>query len=280
VSDYQPRAQYQPGRNQPGQYQPGNGSGWPAQPPSGPPAGDPGGYGRVSHGAPAGRPPRRRRHRGLIALLVVLVLLVVIAAVGDQVARSYAESRAAAQIQTSAKLSAKPSVSIKGWPFLTQLASRDFSQVDISANNVTADSGKLTFSFSAKATGVHFDSSFERATADHITGSALLPFASLDAQVGNAAQLSADPADGPNAIKVSLGGLGSLTGKVELVSPTDIAIKFSSATGLASLFGGLSGQTTSITVPTLPAGMTVKSVTVNSQGIVATATASNTTLSQ
>lgn len=273
MSDYQPRAQYQPGDG-------GNGGGWPAQPPSGGPAGyGQAGYGQAGYGQAA--PPRRRRRHGcLITLLVVLVLLVVIAAVGDQVARSYAESRVASQIQTSGKLSEKPSVSIKGWPFLTQLASRDISQVDISANNVTADTGKLPFSFNAQATGVHLNSSFDGGVVDHITGSALLPFSSLDAQVGNAAQLSADPADGPDALKVSLGGLGTLTGKVKLVSPTDIAIKFSSATGLASLFGNLSGQTTSITVPALPAGMTVKSVAVNSQGIVATATASNTALSQ
>jgi len=38
MSDYQPRAQYQPG-----QYQPGNQGGWPAQPP----AGDPAGYGQA-----------------------------------------------------------------------------------------------------------------------------------------------------------------------------------------------------------------------------------------
>jgi LmeA-like phospholipid-binding len=255
VSDYQRRAQ----------------GGWPAQP-----ADD--GYG------PAARMPRRarRRRHPLVWLAVVVVLLLVIAGVADQVFRGYAQNQVAQRIQQQSGMSAKPSVSIEGWPFLTQVAAHDLKAVDISANNVTANSGKLPFSFTAKATGVHLSSSFNGATVDHINGQATVPFSSVATLVpgGSAATITADPADGPNAVKVDLGVAGSVTGTVKLTSPSKITITLSSASGLASLFSQLSGNAIVITVPQLPAGLVVRSVSVTSQGIVATASASHTTLTE
>jgi hypothetical protein len=224
---------------------------------------------------------RRRRHP-FVWLTVVLVLLLIILGIGDQVFRVYAQNQAAQQIQQQSGLSAKPSVRIEGWPFLTQVLAHDLKAVDISATNVTADSGKLPFDITAKATGVHFNSSFNSATVDHINGQAALPFSSVATLVpgGSATTITADPADGPNAVKVDLGVAGSVTGTVKLTSPSKIAITLNSARGLAALFGQLSGNAITIVIPHLPAGLVVKSVTVTGQGIVATASASNTTLTK
>jgi hypothetical protein len=242
--------------------------------------GEDGGYGPGPQGY--GPPRRRRRRRGPIALLVVLILILVILGVGDQIAKSYAQNRIAQQIQTSGNLSAKPSVSIEGWPFLTQVAQHDIKAIDISGNNITADSGKLPFSFTAKATGVHPNSSFNGATVNQINGQALITFASVAGLLGlpgGSVTLSADPAAGANGIKAT-SDLGSLTGTVKLVNPNEIDVNLNSGTGLASLFSGLSGNSIKIQIPKLPAGLVVKSVSVNNQGIVAAATASNTTLTQ
>jgi LmeA-like phospholipid-binding len=268
VSDYQPRAQ----------------GGWPAQPPAG-------GYG-PDHDAgygpeygpgygPTARPPRRRRRRRpLVALTVVIVVILVILGIGDQVAKAYAQNRIATQIEHSG-LNAKPSVTIEGWPFLTQILSRDLKTVDISANNVTADSGKLPFSFTAKATGVHLNSSYSGATVDHITGQATLPFSSAASLFPIAGvTLSADPADGPDAVKADAGIAGSVTGTVKQTSPSKITITLNRASGIAAVFSQLSSNAVVITIPQLPAGLVVKSVSVTSQGIVATASASNTTLTE
>jgi hypothetical protein len=271
--------------------------GWPAQPPAqGPEQGGYGPGGAVQSGRPrepghgdgpgsygrSGRPPRRRRrHRGLTALVVILVVLIVAAVIGDQVAKSYAQNRVAEQIQTSG-LNTKPSVNIEGWPFLTQIAAHDLRAVDISASNATADSGKLTFSFTARATGVHLNSSFSSATVDQISARAVVPFSSLPGLVGVPAgtiAFSADPADGPNALKAS-SPLGTLTGKVSLEGQSKIVIRLDSGTGLASVLGGLAGQTFSIDMPKLPAGVVIRAVSVSSEGIVATGSASNTTLTQ
>jgi hypothetical protein len=263
VSDYQPRAQ----------------GGWPAQPPASGYGPDyDAGYG-PGYGPTARMPRRRRRGRPLIALAIVVVILLVIAGIGDQVARSYAQNRIAQQIQQSG-LNAKPSVTIEGWPFLTQILAHELKTIDISAHNVTADSGKLPFSFTAKATGVHVNSSFNGATVDHINGQAVVPFSSVASLFPVPVTLSADPADGPDAVKADAGIAGTVTGTVKQTSPGKITITLRSGSGLGAVFSQLSSNAVTITIPQLPAGLTVKSVSVTSQGIVATASASNTTLTE
>jgi hypothetical protein len=264
---------------------------WPDQPPqySGRP-GDEAGSGseRYGYGAPDTRqgvrplPPRRRRRRGWIALLIVLVVLAVLFVIGDQVAKAYAQNTIASKIESSSGMSAKPSVSIEGFPFLTQVAAHDVGAIDISASNIPA--GKFNISsVAAKATGVHLNSSFSGATVDQINGTALITFASLEQGLGvqGVASISADPADGPNAVKLSAGAIGSVTGKVELTAPNEVTIQMGSLSGLASLLNGvLPLQTQTIQIPKLPMGLVIRSVSVTSQGIVATASAQNTTLTQ
>lgn len=266
-------------------YQSRGPGGWPAQPPGNrPPDYRSGGY-----PAPAARrPPRRRRHRGLAALLVVLVIILVILGVGDQVARSYAQNRIASQFQSSADMSAKPSVSIEGWPFLTQVAARDLKAVDVKADNVTTSGGKLPVSFTARATGVHVNSSFNGATVDHITGQATITYQSLASYLGSAIGIpgltaitfSADPSAGNNVVKADF-GIGSVDATVRKTSANQITITFGQLGGVASLLGnGGSIPAQVIDIPKLPAGLVLGNPTANSQGVVIPASASNTTLTQ
>ncbi len=281
------------------EYQPRSQGGWPSQPPeNGGGQGDQGqadyGYGpgsydqpsweRATHGQQAGGrgPGRRRRKRWPIVLTVVIVLILAILGIGDQVAKSVAQNTVAQKIQSSG-LSAKPSVSIEGWPFLTQLAAKDIKVIDISGNNETASGSKVAFNFTAKATGVHLSSlsSSASATVDNINGQAVLPFSSVASLLPiSGVTLSADPSKGPNAVQADLGIAGSVTGTVKLSGTSQIIVSLNGATGLASILGSASGQSYTIDIPKLPAGLVVRSVSVNSQGIVATASASNTTLTQ
>lgn len=278
------------------EYQSGGQGGWPAQPPTN------GGYGHGrapeyghrpapgdSYGATQATPPRRRRRRRWpVVLLVLVVLLLVVAGIGDQVARSYAQNRIAQQIQTSANLAAKPSVTIEGWPFLTQIAAHDVKAVDISANGVTTAGGKLPVDFTAKATGVHLNASFNGATIAHVTGQATITYQSLGSYLGKAAGIPAlsaitftpDPSAGPNAVTASI-GIASVTATVVKTGPNQMTIKFGKLSGLASLLGGASSIPDQIIdIPKLPAGLVVGTPKATSQGIVIPASASNTTLSQ
>ena len=74
-----------------------------------------------------------------------------------------------------------------------------------------------------------------------------------------------------------MGIAGSVTGTVKQSGTSQIVIALNSASGVASILGSASGNSLTIDIPKLPAGLVVRSVTVTNQGIVATASASNTT---
>lgn len=91
-------------------------------------------------------PPSRRRRapRPLIVGVAVLAALVLLIA-ADRVAAAVAGARTAAQAQSSYGLSESPNVHFGGFPFLTQLATSRFAEVDITAHDISVrqQSGKL-----------------------------------------------------------------------------------------------------------------------------------------
>ena len=136
--------------------------------------------------------PRRRRRRWIMALFSLLVLLILLV-IGDRVAVAIAESQIASQIK-QADSAINPSVNIKGFPFLTQVISRNLQEIDISAKDIPAGSSGVTISnVSAQAKGVHINSSFNGGKVDSILGTAFVSFSSvggaLSAQTGGLADL-------------------------------------------------------------------------------------------
>ena len=276
---YQPGEQrYQPG--QPGQqgyqqgyqgYQPGYQQGQQGyQPAAGP------------EGWPDARPrlARRRRRRWTVTVFILIVVLVVLA-IGDRVANAIAENSIANKIQSSG-FPATPSVTIEGFPFLTQLIAHDIHQIDISASNVPAGPVNIN-SIKATATGVHLNSSFNGATVDQINGTMFIAFSSLasagDGGTGAGVSLSAD---GPDQVKITA-GIGPLSdtevAKVSLTGSRQINVQVvnngSPLSSVLSSFGSFS-----FPIPKLPAGLQVKSVAVTSQGLQVSAAAQHTTLSE
>jgi len=239
------------------------------------------GYGQQG---PGPTPPRRRRRRRRgTGLIITLVVILVLLFVGDQVAKAVAQNEIAQKIESSG-LNTKPSVKIEGWPFLTQIASRDLKAIDISAHNVTAGGSMVPVCCAARATGVHLNSSFNGATIDQINGSATITFAAIANVIPiPGLTLSPDPAKGPDAVQLNT-DVGGATGTIKQTSSNVITLQLGSLTGLAGLLSGITGsnvaQSYTIDIPKLPAGLVVRSVDVTSQGIVATASASNTTLTQ
>jgi hypothetical protein len=226
------------------------------------------------------RPPRRR-HRGRRWLIALVVLIVVLVG-ADFGAKAIAESAIASKIDSSG-LGTKPSVDIQGFPFLTQVASRDLSQIDINASNFTVKQVVIS-SLHATATGVHVNGSFNGGTVDKINGTVVVSFATVTNLIPiPGLTVSADPADGPDAIKFN-SSLGGAVGKIEHPSTNVIKVQVGNLTGLAglaSLIGGSAiASSYTFDIPKLPAGLVVRSISVTSQGIVATASAQNTTLSQ
>jgi hypothetical protein len=232
-----------------------------------------------------GPPPRMRRRRRrwpLITLIVIVVILVV----GDRAANAYTENQMASQIQSSLGLSGKPSVTIQGFPFLTQLAARDFRTVDINASNETitsssAGSGLLKVaSLAATLHGMHIHG-LNSATIDQFNASALVTFTALG-DVGGIPQGITLSADGPNQIKanISIGPLSdSAVAQVTQTGSNQINVKIVDAGGIpVDLLGNLANF--SFSIPKLPAGVTIQSISVTQQGLRITAGGQNTTLSK
>jgi hypothetical protein len=129
------------------------------------------------------RPRRKRRGRRWLIALLVLIALVVAA---DRVGVVVAEGAAASKIQKQQNLSQKPSVSIGGFPFLTQVASRDFSHITVDIHGLVADGVPIS-DVHADLTGVHVASNYNSATADTLVATAEVSYADLSAYVSKQA---------------------------------------------------------------------------------------------
>ena len=234
----------------------------------------------AAHGyqGPPGRVRRRRRKWPLITLIVIVLVLVV----GDRVANAYTENQMASQFQSSLELSGKPHVTIQGFPFLTQLAARDLRTVDVTASNETAGPGGQLEIASLNATlhGLHING-LNSATIDQFNASALVTFTALG-KVGGIPQGITLSADGPNRVKanISIGPLSdTAVAQVTQSGAGQINVRIIDAGGIpTSVLGSLANF--SVSIPKLPAGVTIQSVSVTQQGVLITANGHNTTLSQ
>jgi LmeA-like phospholipid-binding len=225
-------------------------------------------------GSPA--PIRRRRRRWPWITLIVIVLVLV---VGDRVALAITENAMASQFQSSVGLSGKPHVTIQGFPFLTQLAARDFKTVDINATDETTGPLEIS-SLTATLHGMHIHG-LSSATIDNFTASALITFQALG-NAGGIPQGITLSQDGPNKIQatVSIGPISdSAVAQVTRTGPNKINIQVIDAGGIpASVLGSFTNFT--ITIPKLPAGVAIQSFSITQRGLMITATGHDVTLSQ
>jgi hypothetical protein len=327
-------ATYQPPSGPPKAGKPG---GWPEQPQSGgggqyggsggtapfgsggntaPYGSEPGysseaGYGSSAYGPPGSsapppgsgrRPRRRRRHRGIIITAFVVVVLLILAVIGDQVGKAIAESQFASQI-TAQDAQIHPSINIKeslGDPFLKQIATRDLTEVDISASNVAAGPVTIT-SVNAVAKGLHINGSFNGGMVDSITATVFIGYTqlsqALSSQTQGIANLTLSSA-GNGKIKADFQVLGadvaSETGTITLKG-SQVTVAFGSGGGSSSGdsggIGGIIGAVTgsgggvsippmTFTIPKLPAGVKITGFTVGSSGITILGSAVHQSFSQ
>jgi len=227
-------------------------------------------------------PPRRRRRKWPLVTLIILIVLVILAGVGDRVACAYAQNDMASQVQSNG-FPVKPHVTIDGFPFLTQLAAKDFNEVVISASNVTA--GPLTIStINATLHGMHLIDGFNGARIDTIDGTALITFADLAKAGGIPSGITLSAGSSSNTITATVSILGfdtSVTAKLTRLSADKFNVAVTSAGDIpTSALGNLASF--DVTVPTslLPAGVSIQDVAITQQGVQITITGKNTTLTQ
>ena len=196
-------------------------------------------------------------------ILAILVALLAVVLIADRLAVICAQDRLARQIQDRG-FSVKPHVTIAGFPFLTQLAARRLNKVVIRA------AGKKLGPVKVK----HLDltlhgirGSGNGRTASQLSGTAMVGFAGLAGMTGMPGLTLA--ADGPDRVKITV-GLGQVTGtataRVTRAGPAGIRIAVIS---IGAIPMALPGSLHNITVPlpALPLGMTIKDISVTSQGV-------------
>ncbi|MEV7087822.1 DUF2993 domain-containing protein [Streptomyces sp. NPDC093085] len=151
-----------------------------------------------------------------------MVLVLGALAVGaDRLAVHLAEGQAAEKLQSSAGLATTPEVSIKGFPFLTQIATGEVEEIDASIGSYEATvpgggTGRID-QLELQLKSVEFTNSFTSATARSATGTALIPYSELLKAAPDGGQ--GDGAARARITGLSDGGNGRIKAEVSAVRP-------------------------------------------------------------
>ncbi|MFF3322256.1 DUF2993 domain-containing protein [Streptomyces sp. NPDC002889] len=147
--------------------------------------------------------------RALRILLIVAVVLGGIFVVVDRVAVNMAESKASERIRVQQGAAGSTDVSIKGFPFLTQVAGKELDEVEIKLSGIEASASgrrvRIT-EMSADLFQVRLGEGYSSATAARAEGVARISYADLTAA-------------SDDGVTVAYGGNGKLkvTGSVEFL---------------------------------------------------------------
>ena len=227
--------------------------------------------------------------RGIRILLTLIVVLAGLFVAADRLAVSYGESKAADKIQSTKGLTEKPSVSIKGFPFLTQVGARDLTEVTVSINNLTTSTGGVATGgsdtlrvrrFTADLHNVRINGNFSSAVADTVTGTALIPYSEVSKLVASELTgVASDVTIGYGSTNSSGQGQVKLSGRVQVPflgsrqvsGVVQIAVKNGSSLALSLPYevGRLVGEQSDMSwaLSGLPSGITLSGVRATSQGL-------------
>ena len=211
--------------------------------------------------------PRRRGRKVLILTIALLVIVGLLFGL-DRAAAAYTANRIATTLQNEG-FPVRPNVSVEGFPFLTQLISRHLQGVEVTAPRYPI--GSVTASIHVHAQDITLDSGYQSGTIAQVTGTGLVPFASLARMPG----LAAVPGllisgDGPHLVKLSA-NLGvfaaSAIARVTQTAGNELSLRIVSSSGVpAALLAPI--RDLILRIPALPLGLTVQSVRVSPRGVV------------
>ncbi|CAL9500402.1 hypothetical protein SUDANB176_03430 [Streptomyces sp. enrichment culture] len=192
--------------------------------------------------------------RALRILLIVAAVLGGIFVIVDRVAVNLAEGEAADRLRTAENLASTPDVSIKGFPFLTQVAggSLDEVQVGIEGYEAAAGDGARRIRIDdlrADMKGVEFSGDYSSAVADSATGTATVAYDELlKAARSDATQVG--PGVTAEVVGLSDGGNGKIRVEVET---TVLGAELPEPVSVLSSVTVVDGDTVRVRADVLPA---------------------------
>ncbi|HEU5031901.1 MAG TPA: DUF2993 domain-containing protein [Spirillospora sp.] len=210
------------------------------------------------------RLPRRGRPRWLTVLICAAVLLALLLVAADRGGVVFAQHEMAVQIKKEG-FPATPKVTIKGFPFLTQVASRHFGDVRLEASRITEGPLRIT-NLKVRARDVRVDSGFGSGTLGTVDGTAFVSFKDLASASDNPDLVLT--AAGKNLVKAKMDlGITEATATATVTKQgNSIVVKTQSIEGFSR---SDIGDDLDFTVPVsgLPMGLSFQSVTVSSNGV-------------
>ncbi|QDY81036.1 DUF2993 domain-containing protein [Streptomyces qinzhouensis] len=114
--------------------------------------------------------------------MIIVVVFGGLFVAADRIAVNMAESEVADRVRSSQGLTGTPSVSIKGFPFLTQVFSKELDGVDVGLKTVTATADGRPVNITevrAELSNVKINSDFSSAVADTADGSGRVSYEDL-----------------------------------------------------------------------------------------------------
>ena len=227
-------------------------------------------------------------------LLIVLLVLFGLFVAADRLALHFAESEAASKIQSARNLPQKPSVSIGGFPFLTQLASSKFDEVKVTSPELTVNDGKggpdiRLQDFAIDGKGVRVTGDYSGIVADSGTGSAEISYADLSGALPN--HVTVAYGGSPGKVKVSgtvdvpVLGKQNVSGTASVSVANGSSISLSDLGGISGVPAGLGDIVASVLEPKLqiaglPSGLKLDSVQAGPDGIAVAVSGTDVSLSQ
>ncbi len=210
-------------------------------------------------------PSRNRRSRPWLIVGIVVFVVIAVLVIGDRVASAYTENRIGQEIKDQG-FNTKPNVSIQGFPFLTQLAGRDFHDVNISADKVSEGPVDIR-GLNATLHGVRLNSSFNGGTVEHLSGTALITFGDLFGSAGGPSVRVTSVTGDKVRFTVDLDVVsGSGIARVTQVGKNKVHVRVISTGDIPlDVLGPLTDFTLSL--PSLPMGMSLQNVSVSRQGV-------------
>ncbi|WP_062208128.1 DUF2993 domain-containing protein [Streptomyces sp. NBRC 109706] len=125
--------------------------------------------------------------RALRISLIVIVVLAVLAVVADRVALYVTQGEVASRAQDRLGLESEPSISIKGFPFLTQVMGSQLDRVDLGINSYQAsvDGQQLNIhDLDVQLTDVELTSGYTSAVASEAHGEGMISYDELTRAYG------------------------------------------------------------------------------------------------
>ncbi|AXK34493.1 DUF2993 domain-containing protein [Streptomyces armeniacus] len=169
--------------------------------------------------------------RALRITLVVLVVLSGLFIAADRIALSMAEDEAAKKVKEAQGVAGaeSASVSIHGFPFLTQVASKELDDVDVELTGMTAAAGGQEVTVTrvdASLSDVTIGGNFDSATAKEATGEADVSYRDLNAIAPAGVQVAyaGEERAAKNQVKISA-KIDVLGREVEVPSPIYSTVK-------------------------------------------------------